>query len=89
MTTAPTVYNFRIAPNPTASRLTAQFSDNFREETTWKLFDLNGRLLQRHSLPEPSDQEIDMGMYPDGIYLLRFTTRQGELLQTFRIVKNH
>lgn len=86
-TTVPAVYDVRVAPNPTASRLSVQFPGNLPQEMTWELYDLNGKLLQRRTLPEPSDQEIEMGAYPDGIYLLRFSTRQGELLQTFRIIK--
>lgn len=91
MTTTPTtVYDIRVAPNPTSGRLSVQFpGELLQEELVWELFDLHGKSLQRRNLPAPSDQDIDLGIYPDGMYLLRFSTRQGQLLQTYRIVKTH
>lgn len=89
-TTAPYVYDIRVAPNPTSGRLSVQFpGELLQEELVWELFDLHGKSLQRQILPAPSDQDIDVGIYPDGMYLLRFSTRQGQLLQTYRIVKTH
>ena len=88
MTTTPTtVYDIRVAPNPTDSRLSVQFPGNLEGELILELLDLNGKSLQRRSLPAPSDQEIDLGAWPDGMYLLRFSSRQGQLIQTFRILK--
>lgn len=81
-------YDIRVAPNPTAARLSVQFpGELLQEELVWELFDLHGKSLQRVNLPAPSDQEINLGAYPDGMYLLRFSSRQGQLIQTFRIVK--
>ena len=88
MTTTPTtVYDIRVAPNPTDSRLSVQFPGNLEGELILELLDLNGKSLQRRSLPAPSDQDIDLSMYPGAVYLLRFSTPQGQLLQTYRIVK--
>ncbi len=84
---AAVTHDIRVAPNPTSSRLAVQIPGTIKQELVWELFDLHGKSLQRRILPEPSDSEIDMSSYPDGMYLLRFSSRQGQLLQTFRIVK--
>ncbi len=86
-TTAPVAHDIRIAPNPTSALLHVQFPVSLTAELVLELFDLYGKYLLRLHLPEPSDQQIDLGAFPSGIYLLRCSTRQGQPLQTFRIVK--
>lgn len=84
------VYDIRVMPNPTTALLTVRFpADMEQEELVWDLVDLNGKSLQRQVLPAPSDQDIDLSAYPSGMYLLHFSNRQGQLLQTHRIVKAH
>ncbi len=87
MTPVTTVYDIRLAPNPTSAQLNVRFPAGLQDAVIWELFDLHGKSLQRRSLPDPSDHDIDLSAYPDGMYLLRFSSRQGQLLQTFRIVK--
>ncbi len=85
-----TAYDIRVMPNPVASLLSLRFSgDSAAEELGWELFNAEGKRLQQQAPATPSDQEIDVSTYPDGIYLLRFANRQGQSAGTFRIVKTH
>lgn len=79
--------DIRVAPNPSPGQLYVQFPAEMKEDCGWELWNVNGTMLQNRQPATPADETIDISAYPDGMYLLRFSNRQGELLRMYRIVK--
>ncbi|MBL7783912.1 MAG: T9SS type A sorting domain-containing protein [Saprospiraceae bacterium] len=66
-------YQFRIAPNPTASATTVQVTLTKNTAATLYLVDLSGTVKKQsaHALVSGSNQiEVDLQAYPPGIYLV-------------------
>lgn len=79
----PVDWEVNIYPNPTTERIRIALPNE--ESTSAELYNSNGQLLFRQAVLE-TDQELDLGAYPAGTYLLRLqdqTGRQG----TFRVLK--
>lgn len=80
-------YDIRVFPNPVNTQLTVQLQSTAEQDLVLRFFDAQGKLLSNEIIGTPSATAFDVSRYPDGIYLLAFSTREGLLVQTFRIVK--
>jgi hypothetical protein len=81
-------YDIRVFPNPVSSQLTVQLQSTAEQELVMRFFDAQGKMLSNGVVSAPSATALDVSRYPDGIYLLSFSTKEGLLVQTYRIVKN-
>jgi hypothetical protein len=63
--------SFSFYPNPTKGPITIDLNGNFQELF---LADINGRLLERFDCACKTGIHIDIGKYPDGMYLLVYSS---------------
>ncbi len=76
----------KIYPNPTTGRLAIEISPaNPFELTTIHLYDFQGRMISRQENVSPGMTELDLGTYPNGIYLIRVMC--ANRLETVKVVK--
>lgn len=76
-----------VYPNPTISFVNLSISNLEIEDATYSLFDLQGKLLLSTKINSPQTQ-VEMGNYPVSTYFLRVQNKNGEVLKTFKIIKN-
>ena len=74
----------RLYPNPVDDLLTLEIQ-NPAQGTTYRIFDLNGRLIETGNAPS-EQTTINMGGFRQGTYVLTIN-REGQQIQSFRIVK--
>lgn len=75
-----------LSPNPSADRLTAEWSYSGNLPTELRIFDLNGRQMAAYTAPAGSTRlEMPVHDLPAGAYMLRL--RQGEEVEVMRFVK--
>jgi len=68
----------RIRPNPTPGRFTVQFADPLVAESFYSVYDTMGRLLYQRPWPKGmASEEIDLGRFGSGTYILKLTTPEG------------
>jgi hypothetical protein len=68
----------RIRPNPTPGRFTVQFTDPLVDESYYSVYDNMGRLLYQRPWPKGmASEEIDLGRFGSGTYVLKLTTPEG------------
>jgi len=72
-------------PNPTVTTVQLEIRNASGESFHYRLFDINGRLLQSDSVHQ-SNSLIDMQRYPSAVYLLKVYSGNKEL-KTFKIIK--
>ncbi len=60
---------FEFFPNPTSGKLTVKTTEGIKEVF---LSDLSGKLIERFDLGK-NGNEIDLGLLPDGAYLIQYT----------------
>ncbi|MCB0794283.1 MAG: T9SS type A sorting domain-containing protein [Flavobacteriales bacterium] len=64
-----------VRPNPNTGRFTVEFNDPLQVDSFYSVFDATGRLLYQRPLPTGATvEDIDLGHFGSGAYLLRFTT---------------
>ena len=81
-------FNISIAPNPVKALLAVDIQTGENQQIYFELLDPAGRRLQLLKAGIPVEgHQIDMSNYPSGMYYLRFTTQEGELIQTFKVSK--
>ncbi len=68
--------NIQVFPNPVSDWLTIHVSDH--HILNLNILDLSGRILQQ--LPIEQHSKIDLKSYPQGIYLLHFSTPEGQVI---------
>lgn len=76
-----------VYPNPTASFVTLTLQNYSLENVRFELFDLNGRLIQSHSITTLETQ-IVMEHLASAVYLLN-VMEHNKVLKTFKIIKNN
>lgn len=74
-------------PNPTVSFINLSISRLESIDATYSLFDLQGKLLISTKINAPLTK-VEMGNYPVSTYFLRVQNKNGEVLKTFKIIKN-
>ena len=78
--------NLSVFPNPVSTVLKLKIDDFGKEKLTFKLLDLNGKLLENKAIfAETTD--ILMGDLVPAIYFLRVIGENNEI-KTFKIIKN-
>jgi hypothetical protein len=73
-------------PNPTRDVLTLKVENYKSENLTYRVFDLNGKLLEISKLNDYETQ-IVMSKYPPALYILKVYDNQKEI-KIFKIIKN-
>ncbi len=69
---------FRVYPNPTTGRFTVEFQDPLMAESYYSVYDALGKLLlQRAAAHGQRTQEVDLGRYGSGTYVIKFTDAEG------------
>ena len=74
-----------VYPNPTTDIIYLKINESTFESIQYQLFDINGRLVENNKVSENSTI-IQMGKYPDAIYLLKVIENNKEI-KTFKIIK--
>lgn len=84
-----TAFNISLIafPNPTTDQLTLQIKNYNNEKLMYRLYDLQGRLLDNGTLKTQQTQ-IDMSSVPSAIYFLNVVNKQNKKIQSFKILKN-
>ena len=81
-------YQFTVAPNPVASYLTLGITTPESTALQLLLTDMNGRQYELPIVPASTlSTQVDMTLYPAGMYLLRIGKADGPILKTYKIVK--
>lgn len=76
-----------VYPNPTADRVTLNFNSTPPQNTIYKLFDSQGRILSRETISK-TEMTISMERYPAGIYFIRIMTNEKET-RNIKIIKSN
>ena len=67
-----------IRPNPNTGRFTVEFQDPLIAESYYSVYDALGKLLlQRAAAHGQRTQEVDLGRYGPGTYVIKFTDAEG------------
>lgn len=74
-----------VYPNPTTDIIYLKVKESSFETLQYQLFDINGRLIENNKISENSTI-IQMGKYPEAIYLLKVIDNSKEV-KTFKIIK--
>lgn len=75
-----------IYPNPTNDLLNISFSKLYTENIQLELFSIEGKLLNSIEISQDSnDFQFDLSDFPQGIYLCKISTRNGESLTSEKI----
>lgn len=74
-----------VYPNPTTDVIYLKIMESNFESIQYQLFDINGRLIENNKVFENSTI-IQMGKYPEAIYLLKVLDNNKEV-KTFKIIK--
>lgn len=74
-----------VYPNPTTDIIYLKIKESNFESIQYQLFDINGRLVDNNRVFENSTI-IQMGKYPEAIYLLKVIDNNKEV-KTFKIIK--
>ncbi|KAA3622427.1 MAG: T9SS C-terminal target domain-containing protein [Bacteroidetes bacterium] len=79
-----------VRPNPVTTRITISLETKSSGSAFLYLSDMKGMMLKTEKVNlETGDLEWDMTELSAGIYLLSLRSEKGELLKSFKIVKNH
>jgi hypothetical protein len=74
----PEARRMQVRPNPTAAAITMSFTDPLRADSFYSVFDGRGRLLFQRPLPSgATSEDIDLGRFGQGVYLLKLTGPDG------------
>ncbi len=77
-----------VYPNPVHSLLTIHIPHTPSEVINLTLYHMNGvQVMQPYSTVPPSNIQVDVTDFTSGIYLLRVTDRNNQVIQSFTISK--
>lgn len=75
---------FQAYPNPTKDHITLSGVANFGIIHTAEIFNMNGQSVQKESIEsEKTDIELNVSALPQGIYILKVDTENGQQVQKF------
>lgn len=80
-------YKISVAPNPVYSYLNVQVYHPAAELITIDVTDVNGKLLSTTPAPAKGTTRLGFSSYTAGVYIINLRTRNGELLQSYKILK--
>lgn len=67
-----------VRPNPNTGRFTVEFADPLTAESYYSVYDAMGKLLYQRPLPAGATlEEVDLGRFGKGTYVLKFTSPDG------------
>lgn len=67
-----------VSPNPSQGQVTIKFTDPLRADSFYSVYDGRGRLLFQRPLPSgATSEDIDLGRFGQGVYLLKLTGPDG------------
>jgi hypothetical protein len=68
----------RVYPNPSTGRVTVEFTDPLTVDNFYSVYDATGKLLFQRPFAQSAEKvEIDLSRYGKGLYLIRFSDRDG------------
>jgi len=68
----------KVLPNPSSGRFTVEFTDPLTVDSFYSVYDATGKLLFQRPLAQSAEKvEIDLSRYGKGLYLIRFSDRDG------------
>ncbi len=68
----------QVKPNPNSGRFTVEFNDPLSVDSFYSVYDATGRLLFQRPLSQRMEKvEVDLSGYGKGMYLIRFSDRDG------------
>lgn len=76
-----------VFPNPTADNLTLQISDYNNEKLSYKLLDIQGKLLNNAQVTAQQTQ-INTASLPNATYFINVVNQENKIVQSFKIIKN-
>lgn len=80
--------NITVYPNPVADELNISFKDVNEKNVVITVFDLNGKILISDIAENTTAiKQINMSYVAKGNYFIRFATKDGKHLKSFKIVK--
>jgi hypothetical protein len=89
----PTVKNeplgdISIYPNPVGDQLNVSFKDMNQNNVIITLFDLNGKILLNEIAENTTSiKQLNMTYVAKGNYVIRFASKDGKYLKSFKVVK--
>ena len=78
--------NLSTCPNPTSDFLILNFNNNFEDDFTYQLLDLNSKILESKSIVE-KETTITMQQYVTATYFLKII-KNNKTIKKFKIIKN-
>lgn len=79
-------FEINIFPNPTSELINLQTKGSVNQKLTYKLIDLQGKLLIEKSV-KTTNEQINMSNLSQSIYLLKISTENGKQVSVFKIQK--
>jgi len=79
--------SLKAFPNPTLDNLTLQISDYNNEKLLYKLYDMQGKLLNNGQIVT-QQTKIEMTSLPTATYFINVVNQQNKKVKTFKIIKN-
>ena len=74
-------------PNPTSDKLTLQIRNYNNEQLSYKLFDMQGKLLN-NGLVNTQQTQINTSTLPPATYFINLVNQENKKVQSFKIIKN-
>jgi hypothetical protein len=74
-------------PNPTMDNLTLQINDYNNEKLAFKLYDMQGKMLNSEQINAQQTQ-INTSSLPSATYFIDVVNHENKKVQTFKIIKN-
>jgi Secretion system C-terminal sorting domain len=79
---------FKVFPNPASNSLMVSFGKLTKPGTCIKLLDIYGRLQYQILVPNQSEIVLDIGNYPEGLYILELVEND-KIVQQAKVAVNH
>ncbi|MBN2893856.1 MAG: carboxypeptidase-like regulatory domain-containing protein [Bacteroidales bacterium] len=79
--TEPSEQKLKIYPNPTEGDLTIEITGEISE---FYICDFSGKILERHETGKQSEIKLNIGIYPQGIYFVRYFV--GDELKSGKVI---
>jgi hypothetical protein len=80
--------DINVFPNPASDYLNVNFIKISHSGVTVQMYDLQGKVVIDKQMQTNALQQLDLGKISKGNYILRFTSPSGEVLRSFKVVKN-
>jgi len=80
--------DINIYPNPVGDQLNVSFKDMKQDNIIITLFDMSGKILVNDIAENTTAiKQLNMSNVAKGNYIIRFTTKDGKFLKSFKVVK--